>query len=48
MAAPKANHFALHLGDYLEVMPSLPHGSVTMESTDPPYGLSFMGAETTE
>lgn len=35
----------LHLGDCLEVMKSLPAGSVEAVVTDPPYGLSFMGKD---
>ncbi|MGK2950919.1 MAG: site-specific DNA-methyltransferase, partial [Thiobacillus sp.] len=34
---------SLHLGDCLDVMPTLPDGSVDAVVTDPPYGLSFMG-----
>lgn len=35
----------LYLGDYLEVMKTLPAGSVDAVVTDPPYGLEFMGKE---
>jgi DNA modification methylase len=35
--------FDLHLGDCLEVMPTLAADSVDSIVTDPPYGLSFMG-----
>ena len=35
--------FRLHLGDCLEVMPTLAADSVDSIVTDPPYGLSFMG-----
>ena len=34
---------ALHLGDCLEVMRTMPDASVDAVVTDPPYGLSFMG-----
>jgi hypothetical protein len=34
---------ALHLGDCLEVLRTLPDASVDAVVTDPPYGLSFMG-----
>lgn len=34
---------ALHLGDCLDVMRTLPDASVDAVVTDPPYGLSFMG-----
>jgi site-specific DNA-methyltransferase (adenine-specific) len=34
---------ALHLGDCLEVMRTLPDASVDAVVTDPPYGLAFMG-----
>ena len=33
----------LRLGDCLEVMKTLPDGSVDAVVCDPPYGLSFMG-----
>lgn len=35
------NKYELHLGDCLEVMKSIPDGSVDMILTDPPYGISF-------
>ena len=35
----------LYLGDCLEVLPTLPAGSVDAVVTDPPYGLEFMGKE---
>lgn len=35
--------YSLHLGDCLEVMPTLPANSVDSIVCDPPYGLSFMG-----
>jgi hypothetical protein len=34
---------ALHLGDCLEVLRTLPAASVNAVVTDPPYGLAFMG-----
>jgi DNA modification methylase len=34
---------ALHLGDCLEVMRTMPDASVDAVVTDPPYGLAFMG-----
>jgi DNA modification methylase len=34
---------ALHLGDCLDVLPTLEAGSVDAIVTDPPYGLKFMG-----
>jgi DNA modification methylase len=34
---------ALHLGDCLDVMRTLPDASVDAVVTDPPYGLAFMG-----
>jgi DNA modification methylase len=37
------DRFDLHLGDCLEVMPTLAADSVDSIVTDPPYGLSFMG-----
>ena len=37
------NRFDLHLGDCLEVMPTLAADSVDSIVSDPPYGLSFMG-----
>jgi DNA modification methylase len=33
----------LHLGDCLEILPTLPDNSVDSIVTDPPYGLGFMG-----
>jgi DNA modification methylase len=36
---------SLHLGDCLEVLPSLDAASVDAIVTDPPYGLEFMGKE---
>lgn len=33
----------LHLGDCLDILPTLPADSVDSIVTDPPYGLSFMG-----
>lgn len=35
----------LHLGDCLEVMRTMPDNSIDAVITDPPYGLSFMGAK---
>ena len=35
----------LHLGDCLEVMPTMPDDSVDTIITDPPYGLDFMGKQ---
>jgi DNA modification methylase len=35
----------LHLGDCLEVMPTLPANSIDTIITDPPYGLTFMGKD---
>jgi DNA modification methylase len=35
----------LHHGDCLDVMASLPDGSVDAVVTDPPYGLEFMGKD---
>jgi len=35
----------LHLGDCLEVMKSMPDDSIDAVISDPPYGLSFMGAK---
>lgn len=35
----------LHLGDCMEVMKSMPDNSIDAIITDPPYGLSFMGAK---
>ena len=35
----------LHLGDCLDVLPSLPDSSIDAVVTDPPYGLEFMGRE---
>jgi site-specific DNA-methyltransferase (adenine-specific) len=35
--------YALHLGDCIEVMKSLPDSSVDAVVTDPPYGIRFMG-----
>ena len=35
----------LHLGDCLEVMKSMPDNSIDAVISDPPYGLSFMGAK---
>lgn len=35
--------YELHLGDCLEVMPTLPANSFDSIVCDPPYGLSFMG-----
>lgn len=37
----------LHLGDCLEVLPSIPDGSVDAIVTDPPYGLAELSAATT-
>lgn len=37
------DRYALHLGDCLEVLRSIPNDSVDAVVTDPPYGLSFMG-----
>ena len=33
----------LHLGDCLEVLKTLPSGSVDAVVTDPPAGIAFMG-----
>jgi len=35
----------LHLGDCLDILPSLPEASIDSIVTDPPYGLEFMGKE---
>ena len=35
--------FTLHVGNSLDVMPTLPPSSVESIVSDPPYGLSFMG-----
>ena len=35
----------LHLGDCLEILPTLPDNSVDAIVTDPPYGLRFMGRD---
>lgn len=35
--------YALHLGDCLEVLRTIPDNSIDSVVTDPPYGLSFMG-----
>jgi DNA modification methylase len=35
----------LYVGDCLDVLPTLPAGSVDAVVTDPPYGLEFMGKE---
>jgi len=35
----------LHLGDCLEILPTMPDGAVDCVITDPPYGLSFMGKD---
>jgi site-specific DNA-methyltransferase (adenine-specific) len=35
----------LYQGDCLEVLPTLPDGSIDAIVTDPPYGLEFMGKE---
>lgn len=35
------NKYELHLGDCLEVMKSIPAGSVDMILTDPPYGMNL-------
>jgi len=35
----------LHLGDCLEVMHTMPDNSIDAVISDPPYGLSFMGAK---
>ena len=43
ISKPEAKPYTLHLGDCLEVLPSLPDSSVDAVVTDPPYGLSFMG-----
>jgi DNA modification methylase len=37
--------FSLHLGDCLDVLATLPEGSVDTIITDPPYGLTFMGKD---
>lgn len=36
---------ALHHGSCLDIIPTLTPGSITSIVTDPPYGLSFMGAD---
>ena len=41
----KENQIDLRLGDCLEIMPTLPDGSVDTIITDPPYGLEFMGKD---
>ena len=38
-------HVAVHHGDCLEVLATLPDASVDAVVTDPPYGLGFMGRE---
>ena len=43
ISKPETKPYTLHLGDCLEVLPSLPDSSVDAVVTDPPYGLSFMG-----
>lgn len=35
----------LHLGDCLDVLPTIPDASIDAIVTDPPYGLEFMGKE---
>lgn len=37
--------YTLHLGDCLDVLRTMPDNSVYSIVTDPPYGLSFMGAK---
>lgn len=38
------SEFALHLGDCIDVMRTMPDNSVDSIVTDPPYGIRFMGA----
>lgn len=38
-----SERYALHLGDNLEALRSMPDNSIDAIVTDPPYGLSFMG-----
>lgn len=38
-------NYTLHHGDCLEILRSLPSGSVDAIVSDPPYGVSFRGAE---
>lgn len=38
-------HVTVYHGDCLDILPSLPAGSVHAVITDPPYGLGFMGKE---
>ena len=40
-----SEHIALHLGDCLDVLTTLPDASIDAVVTDPPYALRFMGKE---